>query len=98
MLERFVSLVHKSDSSFEDADCFGGLGDDRCEEVWKSLVDTELHLLWVDHDKFEVAWAVLVDEREDEVVDSDRFAATRCTSHEEVGHFLERFDKWFASD
>lgn len=61
-----------------------GLGDDRMDEVREIAVDGELDDLGVDEDEFEFVGAEAVDQRENEITDTDGFAGSGGAGDEGV--------------
>lgn len=61
-LEYCESAFHLSDRPLECVECLIRTIDDGCEEVWDTIIDTELDLLRIYHDHAELGWGILIEE------------------------------------
>ena len=99
-LQEVVAVVHLDAKALERLYHLVHIGDDGllhvfvafhlCQEmVHDGSIEAELHLLRVDHHELQLSRMLLVEERCEDDVQSDRLALTRCTRHEQVRHLGE---------
>ena len=55
------SSFHFCYSPLEGIECFIGSIYHRSEQVWDTIIDSELDLLRIDHDHTEFAWSILIE-------------------------------------
>ena len=84
MTQAFECLHHLCD--IRDNGLFA-VGHLRQEVFEQRLIHGKFHFLRVDHDQFQFGGVLLVEQRSDDGVEADRLTLSRCTGHEEVGHF-----------
>ena len=80
-----VAALHLADEPLEGLNGLLRLGDDGVDEVREVAIDGELDDLGVDEDEFEFVGAEAVDQRENEIADTDGFAGAGGAGDEGVG-------------
>ena len=97
VFEELIAFVHFDAQGIEGIHHFGCVCNDGIFFAWKFgqempfnlIEECELNLLWIDQYKFDLRRMLLVEDRNQDGIQANRFTLTSCTCHQQMGHFGE---------
>ena len=84
--ENTVPFLHLIDHPSECKQDFLGVGNYGSHQMGKIVVNLHLHDLGINHDEAEGLRSVTKDQTGDDRIDTDTLAASRGSSHQQMGH------------
>ena len=84
--KRIVTIHHLCYRPVQCTGSFFRIRDNRNEQMWNTVINTEFHYLRVNHDQFDIFRRCFVQDTYDQGIDTDRFTGTCSTRDQKMWH------------